>query len=132
MVIFMIIIIVYVISIFIYDVLVMILYLKLDLECDFMFMLGMIYYIFFWMVFLNNVFNFFIYGLLDDRFFLLVKELFQKKDFGYLRLILSKGRLNLNRSFMLFSMFSVDFEYLGFFFWNNFFISEENLLFDRL
>lgn len=76
MVIFMIIIIVYVISIFIYDVLVMILYLKLDLECDFMFMLGIIYYIFFWMVFLNNVFNFFIYGLLDDRFFLLVKELF--------------------------------------------------------
>lgn len=29
-------------------------------------------------------------------------------------------------------LFSVDFEYLGFFFWNNFFISEENLLFDRL
>lgn len=37
---------------------------------------GVLYYIFLWMIFLNNVFNFFIYGLLDDRFLMMFKGFF--------------------------------------------------------
>lgn len=101
---FMIITIVYVISTLTHDALAMILHLKSDLECDLTFTSGTIYYTFFWTVFLNNVSNPFIYGLSDDRFSSLVKELFQKKDPGYSRSTLSKGRSNSNRSSTLSSM----------------------------
>lgn len=100
----MIITVVYVISTLTHDALAMILHLKSDLECDLTFTSGTIYYTFFWTVFLNNVSNPFIYGLSDDRFSSLVKELFRKKDSGFSRATLTKGRSNSNRSSTLSSM----------------------------
>ena len=102
---FMIITVVYVISTLTHDALAMILHLKSDLECDLTFTSGTIFYTFFWTVFLNNVSNPFIYGLSDDRFSSLVKELFQKRDPASLsKTSLGHTRSNSKRSSTLSSM----------------------------
>ncbi|XP_061197923.1 neuropeptide FF receptor 2-like [Saccostrea echinata] len=102
---FMIITIVYVISTLTHDALAMVLHLKSDLECDLTFTTGTIYYTFFWTVFLNNVSNPFIYGLSDDRFSSLIRELFKKRGTGLLsRTTLNNTRSNSKRSSSLSAM----------------------------
>ncbi|XP_056018255.1 neuropeptide FF receptor 2-like [Ostrea edulis] len=102
---FMIITVVYVISTLTHDALAMILHVKADLECDLTFTTGTIYYTFFWTVFLNNVSNPFIYGLSDDRFSSLIKELFRRRESGWLsRTTISNTTSNSKRSSTLSGM----------------------------